>query len=239
MEVSSNTLFHYTKEIGSLKSILAKGFYMSYCMEESGAFPMISFCDLRLSQAKYYLDNYGKFSIGMSQEWGVRNGLNPVVYLEEKSYLSKSYNEAGKFLFELHEDSEIDIKEHLQPILEALLNIDRFRKPRVGMLNGNPNYKFYDEREWRYIPNMSITDFKPQLNELEYPKYKKKNKKPHLKKHPIKFKASDIRYLIVATEDDLVDIVDYLQTLDNLGSPKEIQVLTTRIITANQINEDV
>jgi len=58
MAVSSNSLFHYTKSIESLSNILAYGFFPSYCkesiytkdFERSFAIPIVSFCDIPLSQ---------------------------------------------------------------------------------------------------------------------------------------------------------------------------------------------
>ena len=50
---------------------------------------MVSFCDIPLSLAKDHIKTYGSYGIGMMKEWGIKNNLNPVVYIERDSLLAK------------------------------------------------------------------------------------------------------------------------------------------------------
>jgi len=76
-------LFHFTTKAG-LFGILENTFSISYAREKiignrksaQFAVPMVSFCDLRLSQLKDHMDKYGNFGIGLTKEWANRNGLN-------------------------------------------------------------------------------------------------------------------------------------------------------------------
>ena len=79
-------LFHFTTK-ESLYEILNSTFKVSYAREkiigpklkrEFGV-PMVSFCDLRLSELKAHINKYGNYGIGLTKEWANRNGLNPVM----------------------------------------------------------------------------------------------------------------------------------------------------------------
>src|SRR5947209_1483362 len=104
MIVTSDTLFHFTKSRNNLERILSERFKFSYCKESyhidsdfSGELyiPMISFCDLPLGLIKNHITKYGSFGIGMTKEWGIKNKLNPVLYLEKKSLVSRDFNKSA------------------------------------------------------------------------------------------------------------------------------------------------
>lgn len=46
---------------------------------------MVSVCDLPYSEMDSFLGKYGNYAIGLSLDWGKRNGLNPVWYCLGKS----------------------------------------------------------------------------------------------------------------------------------------------------------
>jgi len=105
MPVSSNALIHFTNEKERLKSIFLENFRVGYCKETPvvGGFgtacfvPMVSFCDIPLSQIRDHISKYGDYGIGLTREWGIRNKLNPVLYLEPSSFLSESYRAASNY----------------------------------------------------------------------------------------------------------------------------------------------
>lgn len=116
MPVSSNTLIHFTKDKERLKSIFLDNFRVGFCKEAPtlGGFgttchvPMVSFCDIPLSQIKDHISKYGEYGIGLTREWGIRNKLNPVLYLEPGSLLSESYRAAANyFLSRAREEKEL------------------------------------------------------------------------------------------------------------------------------------
>ena len=83
MAVSSNTLFHFTRDYDTLTKILkGMSFWPRYCQEfgwNSGfAVPMTCFCDIPLSQIKNHIDTYGSYGIGMSKEFAIKNEINPI-----------------------------------------------------------------------------------------------------------------------------------------------------------------
>lgn len=69
-------LFHFTSRDG-LYGILENSFKISYARERivgkskstEFAVPMVSFCDLRLSELKDHMSKYGSYGIGLSKSW--------------------------------------------------------------------------------------------------------------------------------------------------------------------------
>lgn len=81
-------LFHFTKKENLFK-ILESAFNVSYAREiiigksseREFAIPMVSFCDLRLTELKSHMIKYGSYGIGLTKQWANANGLNPVMYI--------------------------------------------------------------------------------------------------------------------------------------------------------------
>jgi len=118
MNISANTLFHFTKEKKFLLSILKNGLFIRYSLETYGGIlksndelvlPMCCFCDIPLSQVKEHTKKYGSYSIGLSKEWGMRNGISPVLYAHKKSDTAKLLNSLTSDLdkiFDIEETNE-------------------------------------------------------------------------------------------------------------------------------------
>ncbi|MFY7730459.1 MAG: abortive infection system antitoxin AbiGi family protein [Flavobacterium sp.] len=298
MNLSSNTLFHYTKSLSNLKSILQHRFKLAYCKEEItignekhvGYYPMVTFCDIPLSLANKHIKKYGNYAIGLKKEWGVTHRLNPVIYLDSNSLISediissrknidnffeiqKSYlTERGDklddtiqvltdmantknfdleyinnlFNFKMNLDKELDkVEAHtleIKNLSQKNFNIFRYAKNYEGNLerNGIPHssYRFYDEREWRFVP--SISSGIPNLDEDGYRKYRgsKNTVKPLLDSPILNFSASDIKYIIVEKASEISDIIAFMRRIDNFVNSNEVDVLSTKIITLEQLNED-
>ena len=91
-----NTLFHSTKKISTLKSIIKNGFAASYADEKIGnrnvLIAMISFSNIPLLESRSQVD-YGKYSLGLTRSWGIKNRLHPVTYTykdsEKENFLSR------------------------------------------------------------------------------------------------------------------------------------------------------
>ena len=93
MGLYPNILFHFTDK-DSLFKILESTFKPSYSKEyiegiktkKEFAVPMVSFCDLKLSELKDHIDKYGNYGIGLNKSWALKNGLNPVMYINKNSH---------------------------------------------------------------------------------------------------------------------------------------------------------
>lgn len=83
-KIYSTSYFHYTRDLNTLIQILQNGFIGSFCREDfqynkqlfSLHIPMVSFCDLPLSQITNI--TYGDYAIGMSSVWGNKEKLTPI-----------------------------------------------------------------------------------------------------------------------------------------------------------------
>ncbi len=167
--LSPDSLFHFTPSLDNLLGILDKTFYPRYCYEKfelanhmtqsiewiqiiDASLPMVCFCDIPLSQLMNHIETYGKYGLGMSKEWGIGEGLNPVIYFNKNSHLIKKINKL------LGLDSPDMMGESTA---QAYSGIMRYMKPYEGTLyrggrSVNENVRFYDEHEWRYVPDSNI-----------------------------------------------------------------------------------
>ncbi len=101
----TSSLFHYPKKLNTLKKILAQGFKPNYCKENFSisdtqnlivGIPMVSFCDIPLTRISNFKYRYNEYAIGLSKEWGLRNGINPVLYATPNSFLFNSLQKVNE-----------------------------------------------------------------------------------------------------------------------------------------------
>jgi hypothetical protein len=180
MAISAKTLFHFTK-FEFLQSIISDlCFKPRFCAEQFLCYsnfivfyPMVCFCDISLSQIYQHAVDYNRCGIGLTKTWGKRNKINPVFYLQEKSF---PYD----ILFSLLMDNNyvnlvtsmvIKITDNqLKNKINELFKLSSFLKPTTGKIwdKEKREYRrhevqkstmrrfsiknFYNEREWRYVP---------------------------------------------------------------------------------------
>jgi hypothetical protein len=247
MTLSANTLFHFTSNKTSLKKILEKNFKINYCREQmffnetlaTLHVPMVSFCDIPLSEIKNHILIYGNYGIGLTKEWGIRNGLNPVFYIEKNSLISKSYFSAVRnyVLNTTKRNSDLDENQ------KSLLDILRYTKNYAGSVvlkNGKKkdDYRFSDEREWRFVPHYKDDNYMI-INDKIY----KKNVvdiKNQITKLSVCFEPSDIRYIIIRDDKEIPEFISHLQNVKGKNyTAEDVARLTTRILTSEQIKADM
>ena len=222
MGLSSNILWHQSDK-EALKSILkTKQFYYSYARETMPgvdfpvAFPMISLCDVPFSEISEYMDKYKGYSIGISREWGVKNGFNPVWYCEKSSRIQTEL--VKLFATAIKND-------HPGSEKIAAMKTFSYTKMVEGPLESQnyESYRFYDEREFRLVfPfEKAITldiptiltgeeDIKKYKEEHDGNKFVQKGNKIYGKS----FTWSDIKYIIVKDRAEIKEFKDYLETLN-------------------------
>lgn len=236
----SDSLFHFTKNVDYLKSILNNGIYPRYCLEdvtwfgldEHVAYPMVSFCDIPLSRINEHTDFYGSYGIGFSKDWGLKNNLNPVIYCSKNGLIP----DVAEFLIKPKDDES--------PEEEAARNITLFKllkliKPLTGnmIVGGSVIEKdFYQESEWRYTPSNNIDDtviFQPDFE------LKKDKKNKEAEKYTLQFVPSDIKYIFVKDDHDIPLMVDFIN--NNLGKfpLNDLKILISRIISLKTIETDL
>ena len=93
MSISSNSLFHFTGRYILQKILIEAKLRGKYCKEQivyvedtklnELVVPMISLCDIPLeSYVNSSGEKYGYYALGLKKTWGFKNGLNPVLYIE-------------------------------------------------------------------------------------------------------------------------------------------------------------
>jgi Putative abortive phage resistance protein AbiGi, antitoxin len=251
MPLSSNTLIHFTKSKESLLGILQDNFKIFYCKESiqldqkklALAVPMVSFCDIPLSEIKDHISKYGNYGIGITKEWGKKMKLNPVLYFSSESSLSVSYKIAHNNL--LNRSSNNTVRPDDQnPEQRALLDVARYIKNYEADLtrNGNTinNYRFSDEREWRYVPPHSDAPRMLLNGALLDNEDDKKNTNNHLKDLRLKFEPNDIKYIIINDDSEISEFINHLKNAKGKNYYyHDVERLTTRIITSEQIKSDI
>lgn len=250
MAISSSSVIHYTNKLENLKGILkSKGFRLKYCLETLDvnlnkeikfAVPMISFCDIPLSEVKNHIKSYGSYGIGLRKDWAKKNGLNPVLYLEKESHISKIIGSLIARIQELRQDVTRD-----RIIQKGILRLFFFCKNYDGYLKygeiDDEKYCFYNEREWRYVPSeeyLVSNGIEPLIigNEFLNDKVRYNEK---IKDTYCFFEPQDISYIIVDNENDIPDVLSMLNEIyEDKCSSKELKILGTRIITKSQIFND-
>lgn len=250
--LSSNTLFHFTNKLEVLEDILINGFNPRISVETllvaekelHMAFPMKCFCDIPLSQTNMHMNIYGYYAIGLHKDWGIRNNISPLIYYCQNS---PTFDSIIKIMELISDDKKIS-EENLNKVGSIFL----YSKPYLGRFYRDGQFlkkevKFYDEREWRYIPSVNKLekeqfdwflidddiDFFDQsrLNEINNNLAKKNYYK-------LKFEPNDIKYIIVKNDNEVLQIIDTITKCNNQFSYKDVQLLNTRIITSEQIKED-
>ena len=248
MGLSSNSIIHFTKEKEFLIGILQNNFKIHYCLEKlfigdgslEFAVPMVSFCDIPLSEVKIHLENYGPYGIGLTKEWAARQKLNPVLYIEKDSYLSASYYSAYDSYIETQNKNISEMAAHEKSMADIL----RYMKNYQGNLTRNrkntiPDYRFSDEREWRYVIDFN-EETEMFLSPDEYTTPEQKAQENDLiKDFRLEFTPNDIKYIIIEKEDEIIDFLNILRgAKGDKFSHNEVERLTTRIITTEQLMTD-
>ncbi|HCD1094723.1 TPA: hypothetical protein JD652_RS05750 [Proteus mirabilis] len=254
------TLFHFTKELETLFKILeSSNFRISFAKEfiqgphtnRNIAIPMVSFCDIRLTQLNQHTESYSHYGIGLSKSWANENGLNPVIYMSKSSSVFDNYNlELRKLKKEnkkLHKSLEkiklsgtdAQINNAKRKYQAAKRNYNKIIDPLRYMKNyqatlkrrnrsEQPNYIFADEREWRFVPDIEMSKGKSLIvagqNIVTQDDKRKYNEEYESIRLP--FSQKDIKYIIVKHESDVEKMMDFLCS-KNILFPR---VLSTELI---------
>lgn len=253
--IHSKTLFHFTNQsglIGILQSNFQANFVKEKLLMKKGQswdclIPMISFCDIPLHLVSDHINQYGKYGIGLSREWAIKSRLNPVFYYQTKSILFKEFDS----MMEIQHKDFIGLQkiktENGQGItIPSIRNV--YMKSRYILQYYKPWYGydfkmkkeryFYDEREWRYVPVAknrieSIYTDKDDFMSMKDEYYK-------LLKAPIlKFKPQNVNYIILHKEAERYEVIQKIRDIKNKYDPCDVETLISKIITVEQIEDDI
>jgi hypothetical protein len=251
--ISSNVLFHFTDSLKIIKSILKHGFWPRYCPEYTldpgdrraarkrhpplHAAPMVCFCDLPLSLILKHLDEYGKFAIGLTKEWGLRNGVTPVTYTHSRARTRRYMLRLIAKAAERGDKAAANDLKLLTAYTKPFRGTE-WRKRRKKKVKHN--VQFYDEREWRYVPDVR----KGEPLFLGWEDYSNASATDKLHKslrtkHALPIFPKDIMYLIVPYDRAEKRVLELHKYLNGLYSPRDVALVTTTIMTDDCIREDI
>ena len=242
--ISANTLFHFTRNINNLKDILKEGFKPNFCIEHweniwdfstDVEIPMVCFCDIPISQLRNHINTYGKYAIGLTKEWAKLYEITPVLYTHNNSSILRHYNKIiGNR--RVSDDESISAYNSYRHVLQYI-------KPYEGKLPNNDEIiRFYNEREWRYVPELdeelhkNILPIPNNMNPLN--DEQRALLENNIKNKFLIFEPNDIRYIIVEKDKEIADMVDYINDTFQDYSHKDVKLLTTRIISMEHIEGD-
>lgn len=248
--LSSATLFHFTGRIENLIGILEHEFIPQYSLEDysgvlgqlvgdadvSVGIPMVCFCDMPLSQAASHITTYGRYSLGLTKEWGKRAGVSPILYTYPGSATTAAVVRVHLRVQQLQ--GTINDGAEFSGQTERLWC---FVKPYEGELRRDgqepKRVRFYDEREWRFVPEGEWR----ALKRTEFMDFRQRQAaNAHLRgRFVLSFDPADIRYIIVATEDEIAPMIGEVQRIKSPKySPADISLLCSRIVSAAQVSAD-
>ncbi|MCI9275871.1 MAG: hypothetical protein HFJ24_08180 [Clostridia bacterium] len=245
-KIQADTLFTFCTKLEYLKSpIKSKMISPRYCKEDIKylnipklrqiAFPMKCFCDINMHKLDEHLWWYGYYGIGLTKEWGMKNGIQPIQYINPSSPLKNDFKIAFSNALKIKKHSqtknEIQMKNYL---LHQLM----YFKPYSGkMENRNTGKKetkcFTDECEWRYVPDVSKIEYKQiYYNENIYNAGILNDLSISMEENPnisLKFEFDDLKYIIVKTKEDFEQISKFINKMDIKIEEKELLLSKTLI----------
>lgn len=253
-----STLFHFTETEGAFFNILSdKCFKPSLAreiIESIGSrrrfgVPMVSFCDIRLSQLDDHTQKYGEFGFGMTKEWAERKYLHPVFYMSKGSSLFSKYNKRMRVLkdklmplWEKRDCLDERVKKEFRILKDEysdLYNLLRYMKNYKGKLirDGivqSENFIFADEKEWRYVPEPFVGDMWPSLNWERILTKKEKNEfSMKFSQFNITFDLDDVKYIIIPNDAYLSRTIEALSD-DKKYHPDQLR----KVLTIKQMKDD-
>ncbi len=273
--VRTSSLFHYT-DMNALKRILLDGLVPNYCSEDLSVdgteivigIPMICFCDIPLTRTSEFCSRYGNHAIGLSKDWAMRNGVNPILYAADndviislsfyRNYemmLLRQVRNAGgnphSLRIELTNPNSVNnivpfVNHHIAQA--ANRKLFGYVKRYESEWQGKPLVN-YIENEWRYV----VDDIDNTLwfwNKDDYMNWRGdvNEKKPvpndELKARKLTFRADDITHIIVQTEEQVLRMIRFISNLKQIGgivdnvSDSDQKILISKIISQERISKD-
>jgi hypothetical protein len=198
------------------------------------AFPTGFFCDYPIDSHKVPKQKYGGYLIGLKKEWGINNNLNIVNYSHIGSYRSSSLRLLTDLYNEIQSTNNNDLINKFSNSLNILLMTT---KPYEGQKFDNISkqwskeiYRFYDEREWRYLPLADQEDWSYCLEDYEgnhkifFEEIKKGQQKFQVN-HKLDFCVDDIEFIFLKTKDEKKRLLNDISKSYTVIEQKKIEGL--------------
>ena len=151
-------------------------------------------------------NKFSKTKIIISSIYSIKNKFTPIWYYEAKSRVPQMLRREIMNAARAGSDS-----------ITSLMGILSYMKKVEGSLpkHNYSIYRFYDEREVRFVPSFEYVlsgGDKPFLTETEYANYKATNGSPDINAY-VSFEWSDVRFIIVKEKHQISRILSDLESL--------------------------
>ncbi len=102
------------------------------------------------------------------------------------------------------------------------------------VVNGTPVTKdFYQENEWRYIPDSGRFLVEDKFEE------QRDEKNKEIESLSLRFSPEDVRYIFVSYDSEIPDLVDYINQSMGGFSLNDLKILQSRIFSLENIFDDL
>lgn len=207
-----------------------------------------------------HTDFYGEYGIGFSKQWAENKNIQPVQYLASCSQYTKNMSKVLQHLLNATDISDIEFEDALMRFcfikpLHGIMNRKLEFQRKDGSIEKDIDVSveknFHDEKEWRFVPK--IEDIHTIFPE-EYPIIANKdsifqihmdkeyldrriNELAKKKVSSLPFEFDDIRYLIVPSQTQKLDLINHIDSLDL--SKEQKYLLCSKILTLDEIRKDI
>lgn len=207
-----------------------------------------------------HTDFYGEYGIGFSKQWAENKNIQPVQYLASCSQYTKNMSKFLQYLLDAEDISDIEFEDALMRFsfikpLRGIMNRKLEFQRKDGSIEKDIDVRveknFHDEKEWRFIPK--IEDIHTVFPE-EYPIIANKesifqihmdsdylsyriNELAKKKVSSLPFECDDIRYLIVPSQIQKHDLMNFIDSLEL--SKEQKYLLCSKILTLDEIRKDI
>lgn len=245
-KIQADTLFTFMTHLEFLiTSVKQSMLSPRYCEEDVSylnindikklAFPMKCFCDINMHKLDEHLDWYGFYGLAFPKEWGMKNKIQPVQYINPDSYLCEDFSEAFSAALKV---KSLEGDSAQSKMKNFLLHEIFYYKPYSGKIE-NRNTKqieekcFTDECEWRFVPNVTSKDYYQVIyndNVLNSGTLiDLSNSMLGIPEISLKFNYSDLKYIIVKSVADFEKLTKEIINL-NLDQIVEHELISKIII---------
>lgn len=276
-KITANALFNFMREYSFLEKILlnmsiSPRYYpedISYLKLKYNSkdltewyIPMTCFCDIPLHQISYHAEGnpsspkdkgYGKFSIAFHKSFGIKKGIQPIHYLNEKSINVEELTNTMNLLLNPDIDGINRDSETNYILTDFIFEYIRIIKPYYGEMKRRDKdnniqvvkKNFQDEHEWRYIPKLESSELPLMLIEEKDILAEKVNKVytdsiPLTTKGMLSFNVDDVRYIFVDTNQNRDKLIKFIRRKrkGKRLSRQDKDMLISKIMVYDELKED-
>jgi hypothetical protein len=245
MNARTKTLFHFTKSLDILLSILEEGFWPRYSLEDITwldgglprlAWPMVSFCDIPISRLRKHTEFYGNYGLGLHRERWQATGLHPVLYVSPDSMLRNLLRE---LLLDVRRNPDQRVKTASMVVLAHCKPLDGWMEVNGQKMKKN----FYSECEWRFLPwveGVGAGKYGFLLKEEDFHNKAaiREANEERRNDRMLTFLPADVRYLLVKSPDDVSKLVSFIEGKMLPYASVVRDMLKTRIMVLDEVLTD-